>query len=123
MSTTTTTRSCFALPSKVYLAFYMRMGAEVGTAKEINKLSRALVLNYFLDIMEGDQFLTAEELESLAPMREVNVPDYSAEELQRLVEAFKNLGQDPEGNLDPGSMAYFVNGVPDLAEVNSPLSA
>jgi hypothetical protein len=112
-----------ALPSKVWLALYMRMGAEPGTRKDINELGRALVLNYFLDIMEGDQFLTAEELESLASMREVNVPDYSADELAELVKAFRNMGQDPEGNLDPSSMAYFVNGVPDLAEVNSPLSA
>lgn len=110
LSTTASTRLLAALPSKVYLAMYSICGGNLEARVEINNLARALVLNYFVNSMEGRRFLTDQEIELLDPLMQVhNFSELSPEDWDELETEFKN-----RGNGDPSSPAYIVSSLADL---------
>jgi len=114
LSTTPSTRLLAALPSKVYLAMHLTLGGDAEARVKINKLARALTLNYFIDAMEGRRFLTDEDIETLDPMMEMADLDLTGQDWDALEAAFKSRGDG-----DPSSPAYIVNSVADL-EANAP---
>lgn len=109
LSTTSHTRLLAALPSKAYMAMHLILGGDAEARVKINNLARALVLEFFLNELEGKRFLTESEIESLVPMMEVPTMELGTEDWEQLAQTFKDRGQG-----DPESTAYIVNAVTDL---------
>ena len=109
LSTTSHTRLLAALPSKAYMAMHLILGGDAEARVKINNLARALVLEFFLNDLEGKRFLTESEIESLVPMMEVPEMVLGNEDWEALAQTFKDRGQG-----DPESTAYIINSVADL---------
>lgn len=109
LSTTSHTRLLAALPSKAYMAMHLILGGDAEARVKINNLARALVLEYFINDLEGKRFLTEEEIDSIVPMMEVPEMVLGAKDWEALAQTFKDRGQG-----DPESTAYIVNAVTDL---------
>lgn len=109
LSTTAYTRILAALPSKAYLAMHLILGGDDEARAELNKLARALMLNFFYEEMKGHLFMTESDTEALDSMCEVPQFDLEEEDWGELQELFKARGEG-----DPDSPAYVVNSVADL---------
>ena len=91
------------------MAMHLILGGDAEARVKINNLARALVLEYFINDLEGKRFLTEDEIESLVPMMKVPEMVLGAEDWKALAQTFKDRGQG-----DPESTAYIVNAVTDL---------
>lgn len=114
LSTTAHTRILAALPSKAYLAMHLIVGGDAEARAKLNELARALMLNFFVDAMNGAKFLSPEDLEALAPMLDLPYFDLLSQDWDELEAQFKARGEG-----DPDSPAYIVNSVADL--LNRPM--
>lgn len=91
------------------MAMHLILGGDAEARVKINNLARALVLEYFINDLEGKRFLTEDEIESLVPMMEIPEMVLGNEDWEALAQTFKDRGQG-----DPESTAYIVNAVTDL---------
>ena len=91
------------------MAMHLILGGDAEARVKINNLARALVLEYFINDLEGKRFLTEGEIESLVPMMEVPSMKLETEDWEALAQTFKDRGQG-----DPESSAYIINSVADL---------
>jgi hypothetical protein len=112
LNTTANSRVLTPIPSKAYLAMYLLFGKGKEARKRINEMARALVLNHFLDEMEGDQFFTHDEMIKMTRFCEMPDVDISDEAMEAVLKEFNRLGQTPDGEPDPAG--YIVGDLVDL---------
>lgn len=93
---------------------HLILGGDTEARAKLNELARALMLDYFINEMEGKRFLTEEEVDNLLHMVVVPDLDLLVQDWDELEAQFKARGEG-----DPDSPAYVVNSVADL--LNRPM--